>query len=315
MSLTLTVKNLQELTAGIRLIELVEQQGRNLPDYTAGAHINIETGEPGTRSYSLINWSEPEKSPTCYFIAVQREDGGGGGSKYMHRLTPGQNLVAAEPENDFELLNHSAPAVLIAGGIGVTPIISMAATLQDQGRPYHCHYTGRSRSLMALANDMEKHFAQSLSLYTDDESPIDLDALIKDCDPESHLYLCGPNGMLEAVRTAAIAAGFTREQIHIELFTTAPAQSDDQPFEVELKSTGQVFVIPVGKTIIDVLEAEGVDLIFDCQRGDCGICQTDVLSGIPDHRDLVLSGDERENGKIMQICVSRAKSARLVLDI
>lgn len=315
MNLTLTVKKFQELTTKIRLIELVDERGSTLPSFTAGAHIDVDTGTTGIRSYSLISWSQPSPSPKSYYIAVQREDDGEGGSAFMHRLSVEQSLSVTEPKNDFELSNRRAPAVLIAGGIGVTPIISMAATLHDQARPFHCHYTGRSRSLMGLVDEMETHLGSSLSIYSDDESPLDLDKLIRDCDPASHFYICGPKGMIEAVRTKAITAGFTLEQIHIELFSTPQTESDDQPFEVEVNSTGQVYVVPVGKTIIDVLDAEGIDLTFDCQRGDCGICQTDVISGTPDHRDLVLSDVERDSGKIMQICVSRAKSARLVLDI
>jgi vanillate O-demethylase ferredoxin subunit len=121
--------------------------------------------------------------------------------------------------------------------------------------------------------------------------------------------------MIDAARKLAEAAGLAPERVHVELFDNASAQEGDAPFEVELASTGQVFAIPPGRSIIDVLEEEGVDLIYDCQRGDCGICQTDVISGIPDHRDVVLSDAERAEGKVMQICVSRAKSARLVLDL
>jgi len=315
----LAVQSVQELTANIRLLELVDEQGKKLPGYTAGAHIDInvliDSDQSGIRSYSLIDWSQPSDSPTCYCIAVQKEDDGDGGSAFMHTLTVGQSLVVSAPKNDFELSDNPTPAVLIAGGIGVTPIISMAATLKDRSLPFHCHYTGRSRSVMAFADKMETQFGQSLSVYTDDESPIDLDAVINSAKSASHLYLCGPKGMIEAARSKAIDAGFPIEQIHIELFSTPEAKAEDQPFEVEINSSGQVFVIPVGKTIIEVLEAEGVDVMFDCQRGDCGICQTDVISGTPDHRDLVLSDDERNSGKVMQICVSRAKTDRLVLDI
>ena len=121
--------------------------------------------------------------------------------------------------------------------------------------------------------------------------------------------------MIDAARAAAVAAGQNEDQIHIELFTNAAAQDSDTAFEVEIQDSGAVFTIPPGKSIIDVLEAEGMDLMYDCQRGDCGICQTDVISGEPDHRDVVLSDAERASGKVMQICVSRAKSARLVLDL
>ena len=121
--------------------------------------------------------------------------------------------------------------------------------------------------------------------------------------------------MIDAARSAAQAAGLSNDNIYVELFSTTGTAGDDTPFEVEIKETGEVFVIPVGKTIIEVLEDAGKDLMYDCQRGDCGICQTDVISGEPDHRDVVLSEAERASGEVMQICVSRAKSSRLVLDI
>jgi vanillate O-demethylase ferredoxin subunit len=133
--------------------------------------------------------------------------------------------------------------------------------------------------------------------------------------PDTHIYLCGPKGMIDAARTAAVSEGHPEDQIHIELFTSAATAEGDTAFEVEIADTGAVYTIPPGKTIIDVLEDEGMDLIYDCQRGDCGICQTDVISGTPDHRDVVLSDAEKASGKVMQICVSRAKSDRLVLDL
>jgi len=315
MSLTLKVENIRQCTPKIRLIELVGEQGQPLPDYTAGAHIKVDVGVKGQRAYSLIQWSQPISSPSRYIIAVQREDTGEGGSAYMHALTIGQTLTVSEPVNDFELAGHQNPVVLIAGGIGITPIITMAATLKDQNRKFHCHYTGRTRSSMALLTELEMHFGSCISIYTDDKAPLDVNTLIDNCDPSAHLFICGPKGMIDAVRSKAVAANVIPEQIHIELFNSPKVEISDRSFEVEVSSTGQVYVIPVGQSIIDVLNAQGVDLVFDCQRGDCGICQVDVLSGIPDHRDVVLSDEERSNGNVMQICVSRAKSDRLVLDI
>lgn len=315
MSLTLKVENIRQCTSKIRLIELVGEQGQALPDYTAGAHIKVDAGDKGQRAYSLIQWSQPTSSPGRYIIAVQREDDGDGGSAYMHTLAIGQTLTVSEPDNDFALSESQAPVVLIAGGIGITPIVTMAATLKEQEHNFHCHYTGRERSSMALLSELEMHFGRSISIYTDDESPMNVGTLIDSCDPSSHLYICGPVGMIDAVRSKAIAANFKPEQIHIELFNSPKAEISDSSFEVEISSTGQVYVIPVGQSIIDVLHAQGVDLVFDCQRGDCGICQVDVLSGVPDHRDVVLSDEERSSGNVMQICVSRAKSDRLVLDI
>jgi len=324
MILTLCVSKITAVTDTITEFVLIPQgnsqdncQGNSaLPSYTAGAHIDIELGAAiGSRSYSLIDWSEPPASPTTYTIAVQHEQNGAGGSQRMRSLTLNDTITASAPSNDFELADSSAPAVLIAGGIGVTPIISMVASLQASGHAFNFYYAGRSRSVMAYADKLEEMFGKYLVTYADDDNPLPLDKLFHSIDSATHIYICGPTGLLEAARSAAEKAGIAPRQIHIELFKTPDAKAKDAAFEVELSSSGEVHVIPAGKTIIEVLEAAGHDLLYDCQRGDCGICQTPVISGTPDHRDVVLSDEERASGGVMQICVSRASSDRLVLDL
>ena len=197
-------------------------------------------------------------------------------------------------------------------------MISMAAELAARGTPFEFHYAGRARNAIAYSGELADTFGPALHLHFDDEpdNALDLKALIDGLAPDAHLYVCGPRGMIEAVRKLAESAGVASDRIHFELFDNAAAKLEgDTPFEVELASTGQVFTILPGRSIIEVLEEGGVDLIYDCQRGDCGICQTEIVSGTPDHRDVVLSDAEREAGKVMQICVSRAKSQRLVLDL
>ncbi|MFK5977470.1 MAG: PDR/VanB family oxidoreductase [Rhizobiaceae bacterium] len=315
MSIDLIVKNVSQVTERIRLIEFSDAVNSPLPSYSAGAHVDFDLNELGNRSYSLIDWTHPDEKSTTYTVAVQREEDGLGGSMKMHELAVGQNLSCSDPSNDFELVDIDAPSLLLAGGIGITPIISMMTHLNGQGCLYKGHYTGRSQNLMAFLPQLKDRFSENIELYFDDQKPLDLRALFADIDPATQCYLCGPKGMIEAAKSAAISNGVPDKNIHFELFAAPEAQSDDQPFEVELSSTGQVYTIPVGQTIIEVLENADVDMMYDCQRGDCGICQTDVISGTPDHRDVVLSKDERAAGNVMQICVSRAKSARLVLDI
>ncbi|MEO9631019.1 MAG: iron-sulfur cluster-binding domain-containing protein, partial [Sulfitobacter sp.] len=159
-------------------------------------------------------------------------------------------------------------------------------------------------------------FGDALHLHCDDDdSALNLDAVIASAGGDAHFYVCGPKGLIDAVKAKAEAAGIAPDHIHFELFDAPQEQQGDSAFEVEVASSGEVFTIPPGQSIIDVLEAGGVDVMYDCQRGDCGICQCDVISGTPDHRDVVLSEAERAAGNVMQICVSRAKSPRLVLDI
>jgi len=316
-TLTMQVAAIRKLTDRIAEIELVASGGGALPGWQPGAHIRVSLPEGGDRAYSLIAFDGTRDGGNIFRISVQLEPEGQGGSRFMHSLTAGDTLTVTEPKCDFPLV-ADAPAVLLAGGIGITPMISMAAELAAKETPFEFHYAGRTRDAIAYADKLADTFGPALHLHFDDEpdNVLDLKALIDGLAPDAHLYVCGPRGMIEAVRKLAESAGVASDRIHFELFDNAAAkQEGDTPFEVELASTGQVFTIPPGRSIIEVLEDGGVDLIYDCQRGDCGICQTEIVSGTPDHRDVVLSDAEREAGKVMQICVSRAKSQRLVLDL
>jgi vanillate O-demethylase ferredoxin subunit len=308
----LRVSAVKDITDRVRQLTLTGSGP--LPSYTAGAHLDFDLGTLGTRSYSLVDFGPIAAAPTAYEIAVQAEPDGDGGSLAMHALSVGDTVRATSPKNSFELHDGEAPALLIAGGIGVTPILSFATELIRRGTPFAFHYAARNREVCAYASQLETQFPDALALWFDDAQQIDLAALLKDGPEDAHVYCCGPKGMIEAVRVAAENAFYPADRVRFEVFETPQAKDTDQPFEVEIND-GRTFNIPAGQTIIEVLEAEGVDIMYDCQRGDCGICQTDVLSGEPDHRDVVLSEDERSSGKVMQICVSRAKSARLVLDI
>ena len=313
----LIVERISDQTDRICEFRLVPSTDITLPRWTAGAHIDVDLGEIGTRSYSLIDWEGTTDEPSAYVIAVQCEDAGDGGSKAMHTLTEGAVLRVGEPKNDFELTQETLPIYLLAGGIGVTPLISMAASLSADRREFQLHYACRSRSVAAYADILEEHFGDAVSLHADDVQALDLmHVAAKAAAGKAHVYICGPKPMIEAARSAAEKAGIPAEKIHVELFSTPDApESGDQPFEVEIQDTGQVFTIPPGQNIISVLNAAGIDLIYDCLRGDCGICQVDVIDGIPDHRDVVLTDAEKAKNDVMQICVSRAKTPRLVLDI
>ncbi|WP_295812036.1 PDR/VanB family oxidoreductase [uncultured Nitratireductor sp.] len=318
--LKLKVRTSEALTPHIRTLELEAADGGVLPGFSAGAHIRVVLPDGSDRHYSLVNAcaeSGITDTPDSYRLGVRLEEDSKGGSRFMHALKEGDVIETSAPRNDFALVDTDAPALLIAGGIGVTPLISMAAELKAKGRPFSFHYAGRSRTLLAFVDALDAIETTALTIHCDDEPEtcIDLKALIGTATAEGHIYVCGPRGMIEAVREIAHARGIAKDHVHFELFEAHEAEAGDKPFEVEISSTGQVFTIPPGKSIIEVLEEEGVDLIYDCQRGDCGICQTTVLSGIPDHRDVILTDDEREANDVMQICVSRAKSDRLVLDL
>jgi len=307
-----TITDICRITDRISQFSLVASDRTALPAWTAGAHIDVSTSS-GTRSYSLIRWSATQTN--SYEIAVQLETDGDGGSRAMHELRSGAQLTVSDPKNDFELQLTSRPVALLAGGIGVTPMISMAASLAERNHPFSFYYTGRSRTSMAYLAKLQDQFGASLQTWFDDEVALNLPELIEGL-VNHDLYICGPKGMIDAARTAAEAAGMDKQHIHVELFQTAAGdESANEEFEVEISDTGEVITVAANQTIIEALEAAGHDVMYDCQRGDCGICQTDVIAGIPDHRDVVLSDAEKSSGKVMQICVSRALSERLVLNL
>jgi len=315
--LTLTVTDSQPAASGIRQLTLAAADGSALPPFGAGAHVEILLPDGDTRPYSLVDLDGSAAAPRAYVLGVLLEPQSRGGSRYMHDLKAGDAVRLTAPKSGFSLTAAPGPSLLIAGGIGVTPILSMARALRDQGRPYRVIHAARSAAAMAFAGHLHALHGDALTLHHDDTAggPLPLKPLIGAAAPGTQFYICGPRPMIEAAREVATASGFPQDQIHVELFETAAPQSGDQPFEVELASTGQVFTIPADRTIVQVLEAAGVDVMYDCQRGDCGICQTDVLDGLPDHRDVVLTEAERAAGRIMQICVSRALSPRLKLDL
>jgi ferredoxin-NADP reductase len=301
----------------VRRLVLAAPDGTALPAYTAGAHIKVTLPDGDTRHYSLVDLDGATANPQHYTLGVLFEAESKGGSRFMHGLKPGDTVEVSAPKNDFALSEDDGPTLLIAGGIGVTPIVSMATALKAAGRPYRIVYAARNAEAMAFAGALEARHGEALVLHHDDSAggPLDLKSLIEAAEQHTRIYVCGPRPMIEAAREIADAAGIPRDHVHFELFQTAVHDESEMPFEVELASSGQVFTIPPGRTIIEVLEEAGIDLMYDCQRGDCGICQTDVLEGEPDHRDVVLTEAERGSGKVMQICVSRAKTPRLKLDL
>ena len=316
-SAKLKVASARMLTDAIREVVLTASDGCKLAGYTPGAHVKFQL-PAGERSYSLIDFEPGSRQDGAnqYRFAVQLEVQSTGGSQHMHGLAPGDEVAVLAPGNDFPLIPNK-PALLVAGGIGITPMISMATALAHEGTPFRFHYASRTGAAMAYRKELKAAFGDQLTLHFDDqpETALDIKRLAASVGADEHVYVCGPKGMIEAVKSAMETAGVGADRVHFELFTSAATQSGDDAFEVEVHSTGEVFVVPPGKTIIDVLEEGGVDVVYDCQRGDCGICQTDVIEGVPDHRDVVLTDSEKAKGKVMQICVSRAKSARLVLDL
>ncbi len=300
-------------TAVIRGLVLTPEGGA-LPSWEAGAHIRISVPGGGDRPYSLM--ALPDLPKGCWALGVLREQLSTGGSSFMHALKIGDIVRASAPINNFGLHTGNTPAILFAGGIGITPILSMAAELQARGTPYRLHYAGRAPESLAFLPQLRAICTNALSVHYDgDESRLGIAAVLDRAPGEAHIYVCGPAGMIEAVKKSAVDKGIPAARIHYELFKAEPTISADDAFEVELRSTGQVITVAANQSIIDALERAGVEVLYDCRRGDCGICQCGVILGTPDHRDVILSDEEKASNKVIQICVSRAKSERLVLDL
>jgi ferredoxin-NADP reductase len=323
--LVLQAKETRLLNPLIRLLRLGALDGSVLPGYEAGAHIKVQVmlpdGHLDWRQYSLINfdtYSGSTSAPTEYLIAVRREDAGRGGSRWMHeQVRVGTTITVEPPRNDFALSPLDGCTVLVAGGIGVTPLISMATQCRAEGAPVQLHYAGRSRALMAFLPELQALLGSDLQVHVDDErgAPLNIAALFDACSPGDRLYVCGPKVMLDAVLTQAHARGWPPERVHFELFSAPAPVLGDHAFELVLEQSGQTLTVPADKSILDVLIEAGCDPMFDCKRGECGVCAIAVLSGEPDHRDYVLSDSEKRAGNVIQTCISRCKGQRLVLDL
>jgi ferredoxin-NADP reductase len=324
-TLMLQVQDARLLNPLIRLLRLGAADGSVLPAYQAGAHITVQVtlpdGQVDWRHYSLINLdphADATAEPTDYLIAVRREDGGRGGSRWMHtQVSVGATLTVEPPRNDFALSPTDGCSVLVAGGIGVTPLVSMAAQRRAEGTPVRLHYAGRSRELMAFLPELQALLGDDLRVHADDEAgaPLDIAALFDACAPADRLHVCGPKVMLDAVLAQAHARGWPPERVHFELFTAPTPVAGDHAFELVLENSGQTLTVPADKSILEVLIEAGTDPMFDCKRGECGVCAVAVLAGEPDHRDYVLSEREKRAGNVIQVCISRCKGQRLVLDL
>ncbi|TPW26305.1 PDR/VanB family oxidoreductase [Pararhizobium mangrovi] len=315
--LTFTVRESVEEAPLVRSLVLEAPEGETLTEWHAGAHIRIHLPEGGDRPYSLID--HPDwRTGRHYVVAARLEDESAGGSRYIHACRPGDAVKSSQPINQFELREDEGETLLLAGGIGITPLFSMAAALDRAERPFTLHYLGRAQGQLAFTEALEAMCGDRLTVHYDDaeKGRPDFARVIEALPSDGAIYVCGPAPMIEAAKTAWALAGRPAERLHAELFTgVQPPVGGDRSFEVEIASTGAVVTVGPEQTIIEALEAAGLDIVYDCQRGDCGICQTEVLDGIPEHRDVVLSDEEKASNTVMQICVSRAKTPRLVLDL
>lgn len=317
----LRVESVREVARDVLMLRLVSQHGSALPQWTPGAHIDIECGDPGlARQYSLCG--DPADR-AAWEVAVLKDPDSRGGSAWIHQhARPGAILRVRGPRNHFHMDEaHSGHYVFIAGGIGITPVMAMARRARELGRSYEFHYSCRSRFGMAFAEELAHLHAECLQLHISEEGRRnDFLALLSRLKGANvQIYACGPSRMLDALQEAVIAAGLPEEQLHVEHFSNDRPKLDpskELPFEVELRNTGLTLTVTNEHSLLETLRAQNVDVQSDCEEGLCGVCEVAVLAGEVDHRDSILSPTERRENKRMMVCCSRAKSGeKLVLDL
>lgn len=309
----LRVVRAEKIADDIHLFELRDPSGAALPAFTSGAHIGVRTPGGEERKYSLCN--DPAETDR-YEIAVKREPNGRGGSKSMcDDLAVGATLTVSDPKNDFELVPSPAGYTFIAGGIGVTPLLSMARHLLSQGGPsFKLYYLTRSPATTAFLDVLKApEFAGKVVVHHDGGDPAngyDLWPVLE--RPKGHVYCCGPRGLMDAVRD--MTGHWSASAVHFEAFTDASAaRPEDQPFTVKIAATGETFDVPVGVSILEVLRKAGRAVPSSCESGSCGSCRTKLVSGDVDHRDFVLTPGEHATD--IMVCVSRGRGGEVVIDI
>ena len=298
-------------------LELRDLGGGNLPAFTAGSHIDLHIDSKLMRQYSLAN--NPAESDR-YLCAVLVEEHGTGGSKAVFEdIQQADRIFISQPRNHFALVEEAEFSLLIAGGIGVTPLLAMAYRLKELEKPFKFYYRARSRNLAAYAELLVREFGDSVVCLFSDEGgrdKFDLAEIIAATPEGTHLYTCGGNDFMQLVTDAA-KGKLSEEQIHLEHFHPPENEdvAEDIAFELYCEKSDVTLHVPPGKTIVTVLEENGIDIPISCTEGICGSCITKFTEGEVDHRDFVLSKSERENKKLFTPCCSRATSPRLAIDI
>jgi len=301
------------IAEGIHLLEFRDAGGKELPKFSAGAHITIRVPNGLLRKYSLCN--DPAERDR-YQVAVKREaNGRGGSSTLIDRAKPGNELYVTAPVNDFALPQRAQNFLFIAGGIGITPIMAMIRQVQAEGKRFRLYYCTRSPETTAFIDELSKpEYKDKVVIHHDHGDPaqsLDLKPVLAERKNREHLYCCGPRPLMEAVR--AMTDHWSSTAVHFEAFSEAEIhKASDRPFKLKLAKSGKVFEVPADKTIMEVLREHGFEVPSSCETGTCGTCRTRLLAGQADHRDLVLA--EHERGNNIMICVSRARADEITID-
>lgn len=296
---------------GVVSLVLEHPSGEELPGWTPGAHVDLLLEPDLTRQYSLCG-SPGER--TRWRVGVLLDDAGRGGSRYVHeRLSPGTRVSMRGPRNHFPMVS-SDRYLFVAGGIGITPLLPMMTEAEASGADWQLFYGGRRRSSMAFIDELAAYGDKVVLRPEDEHGLLDL-AGILDPRADTLVYACGPEGMLQAVELQC--SGWPPGSLHVERFSAKPVAEGAAAtsFEVVCQRSGITVTVPADRTILEVVQEAGVNALSSCLEGVCGTCETPVVEGVPDHRDSLLSEEEKAAGEFMMICVSRSQAPRLVLDL
>ena len=306
------IRAIRAVATDINSYELVPADARPLPAFTAGAHLDVQVPNGMIRQYSL-HGDPADRS--VYRIAVKRESSGRGGSMSLHDAAEvAIALGIVGPRNHFPLDPGAERHLFIAGGIGITPIYAMIQTLAARGQAWDLHYCARTPDHAAFYEELKALGPGHVTPHFSEIPTLDVSELLRVQPEGTHVYCCGPQGLMKAVEAAA--AHWAPGHVHFEWFAAPKSEwPANQPVEVELAKTGSIFLVPADQSILQVLRENGVHVQCACEEGVCGTCETAVLAGEPQHRDLLLSPEERAENRTMMVCVSRANSSRLVLDL
>ena len=315
--LELVISGVRQLTPRVRAFELRDPNGAELPAVEAGSHLQfpmqLPDGETTIRHYSIC--SNPARRD-AYEIAVLREDEGGGGSIAVHaQFGIGRHLHCELPQNHFRLHEDDRPALLIAGGIGITPIKAMAQALKARGNDMQMHYAGRNRPEMAFRDRLVREFGDDLTIYSSaDAERLDIERLLSTAPDNAIVYVCGPGRLIDAVVDVAKGLNMDPDRIRFERFSAA-INLDARPIQVELRRSGKQLEVAADQSILDAMLEAGIDAPYSCKAGNCKSCAVKVLDGVAEHRDSALSATERDDYRLFCPCVSRARGDHLALDI
>jgi vanillate monooxygenase ferredoxin subunit len=305
---------------GIRLLKLAALDGSPLPRYEPGSHIDLHLAPGVIRQYSLCG---PHGDTSSYAVAVKLEPESRGGSRLVHdMLDVGSQLQISAPRNNFPMASDARHSVLVAGGIGITPLISMARALQAEGHSFELLYFCRNSAHAAFRDELESEpFAASSHFFFGldrDTVGHTLNRVLAARPNGAHLYLCGPRPFMDSVQEIARQTGWPEEAVHLEYFAAGERAADasaNARFRVKLARSGVTIDVPADKTIVDSLREQGIEIETSCEQGVCGTCLAVVLEGTPEHHDSFLSATEKDRGDCMAVCISRSQSPLLVLDL